>query len=546
MQKCSKALALFLAAWIMLGCSVAALAAETVKPPVSLEKAIADTGAYLLKTVPDPQVGSIGGEWAVIGLARAGYKAPPNWYEAYYKTLEAEVVKRQGVLHDKKYTEYSRVVLALTAIGKNPADVGGYNLLAKLGDYNKVLWQGINGPIFALLALDAGDYAVPAGGDAQVQTTRELLLDTIVKRQLPDGGFSLGGETGDPDLTAMALQALAPYQERADIKAVIDKARNCLSNLQNSDGGFASWGAANSESVVQALVALTALGIDPDTDSRFIKNGNSLMDNLLTFYVPGGGFKHIADDAGPNGMATEQGFYGLIAYKRFKNGENSLYDMSDAKGPAAGQNPGTAARSEKAPGVKAGPVIYPNKAFADTAGNDSREAIEALASRGIINGVSDAAFEPDRTMTRAEFAAIVVRALGLPPANDAVFTDVAATNWYAPYVGTAYARGIVNGTSETVFSPASTIAREEAAAMVARAAKLCGMDTGMTDAETRDMLAQFPDYTTSSTWARESLAFCYKEGILSQEALNIVPQEAVTRAEIAGMVYRMLQKAELL
>ncbi len=546
MNKAKRILAILLMACLVYSGSLSAFAANVASTPDVLEKVLADTGAYLLKTVQRPQVGSVGGEWAVIGLARAGYEVPPNWYTAYYKALEDEIVKKQGVLHDKKYTEYSRVVLALTAIGKDPADVGGYNLLAKLGDFDNVLWQGINGPIFALLALDAGNYAIPDCAEAQAQTTRELLINAIVKRQLSDGGFSLGGKTGDPDVTAMALQALAPYQKRADIKAVTDRALACLSRLQNSDGGYVSWDVANAESVVQVLVALTALGIDPATDNRFIKKGNTVIDNLLRYSVPGGGFKHTLDQPGPDGMATEQAFYGLVAYDRFLKGKNSLYDMSDVKVFDIEQSPGTKGLPGKDPDVTVCPICNPDKTFEDIKGEKSQAAIEALASREIISGVSDTSFEPGRTMTRAEFATIVVRALGLAPAGSAFFTDVAATSWYAVYVGTAYDYGIVRGTSETTFSPESTITREQAAVMVAHAAKLCGMNIVMTATEIRDMLAQFPDYTSIAVWARGALAFCYKQDILSSVVLHIEPQEAITRAEIAAMIYQMLQKAALL
>ncbi len=129
MKKRARALAVFLTVWIILQSAPAVFAAATGQPGVSIEKAILDTGAYLLKTVDNPQVGSIGGEWAVIGLAHSGCPVPPGWYETYYRNLVASVQKNGGILHEKKYTEYSRVILALTAIGRDPANVGGYNLL---------------------------------------------------------------------------------------------------------------------------------------------------------------------------------------------------------------------------------------------------------------------------------------------------------------------------------------------------------------------------------------------------------------------------------
>ena len=149
-------------------------------------------------------------------------------------------------------------------------------------------------------------------------------------------------------------------------------------------------------------------------------------------------------------------------------------------------------------------------------------------------------------MTRAEFAATVVRTLGLTPKTGDVFDDVANSNWYASYVGTAYTYGIVNGKSTSTFDPSGIITRQEAAGMVARAAKLCGMDTSLTASEIRDLLAQFDDYVEVSTWAQEPVAFCYSEGILNQSELEIQPAIAITRGEIAQMLYNMLGIANLL
>lgn len=126
-----------------------------------LQTALPATGTWLVRTVNQPTCSTVGGEWAVLGLSRSGYAVPPGWYDIYYQNVLAALQAADGVLSTRKYTEYSRVILALTAIGKDPADVGGYNLLTWLGDYDKVVAQGINGPVFALLALDSGAYAIP-------------------------------------------------------------------------------------------------------------------------------------------------------------------------------------------------------------------------------------------------------------------------------------------------------------------------------------------------------------------------------------------------
>ncbi len=525
-----------------------------------IDTAFKDTAAYIVKIVSEPQVSSVGGEWAVLGLARSGYPVPVRYYQDYYARVEVYVEALKGKLHEKKYTEYSRIVVALTSIGMDPRDVAGYDLLKPLGDYDKTIWQGINGPIWALIALDSGDYTMPQNPDAATQATREMYVNRILECQLPDGGFSLFGGTtaaspgdnvSDPDITGMALQALAKYQDRGDVKKVIDEALACVSKMQDENGGFSSWGTANSESVAQIIVALTELGIPLD-DPRFVKNGNTLLDNLMGFYIPGEGFLHTYNGSGSNMMATEQAFYALVAAKRGKEDKNSLYRMGDAiKVAALEENAIKAGEGleNKHPDVKTKPIIYFEKTFNDISGANAHTnhvAIEALAARGIISGKTDTTFKPDATMNRAEFAAIVVRGLGLVPKSNNQFTDVPADSWYADYVGTANAYGIVNGATETTFNPLGAITREEAATMIARAATLCGMDTVMGSGEIRDILAQFTDYVKTSGWARESLAFCYREGILSQSDLEILPKTPIKRCEIAQMIFNMLGRANLL
>ena len=518
----------------------------------ALEAALADTAQYVCAAVPEPRVGSIGGEWAVLGLARSGYAVPEGYYQSYYDAVEAYVKARNGILHDKKYTEYARVILALTAIGRDARDVAGYDLTLPLGDYDKTVWQGINGPIWALIALDSGDYPMPENPAAETQATRQMYLDHILDRQRSDGGWSLAGEDGagsDPDVTATALQALAKYQDQPAVAAATREALACLSGQQDGQGGFASWSTSNSESVVQVLVALCELGLPLD-DARFVKNGSTLLDNLLLFYRRGAGFVHTGAGTGSSQMATEQALYGLAAAQRAREGRSSLYRMGDAA-PAAGTSDsapegGPAGRD---PAVRPQPVTAPGVTFPDLSGHADRVAVEALAARGIITGGDDGLFRPDGAMTRAEFATIVVRALGLaadPLGGETVFSDVAPEAWYAPYVDVAYRRGIVSGVGDGKFRPDGTLSRQEAAVMVARAAGLCGLDTALDAAAVRSLLASFSDYVTTAAWARESLAFCYQENILDPSDLAIRPAEAIRRCEVARMLFRMLDRAELL
>ena len=297
-----------------------------------LEKIYKTTGDFMA-ALGTPGVGSTGGEWMVIGLARSGRPVPAGYYDNVVEYVKAMADANER-LHRAKVTDNARVILALTAIGKDVTNVGGHNLLKGLDNMAYVQKQGINGPIFTLIALDSHNY--PTMGDV----TREKLIQVILDAQLPGGGWNLSGENADTDMTAMAIQALAPYYKTNEtVKAAVDKALEALSALQRGDGGFGSWGTVNSESCAQVIVALTALGIDPATDSRFVKNGSTVLGALAGFYVDGGGFKHTADGE-RNGMATEQGYYALAAYYRFLNGQTSLYNMSDVTIQTGGHTPG--------------------------------------------------------------------------------------------------------------------------------------------------------------------------------------------------------------
>ena len=291
------------------------------------ESALDACAAYLLRAVPAPDVGSVGGEWAVLGLARSGCAVPDGYYDDYYARVETRVRACGGVLDAHKNTEYSRLILALTAIGKDPRDVAGYNLLLPLGDFEQTVSQGINGAIFALLALSSGDYVPAQNPDAGVQATRQLYLDEILSSQLPDGGWSLAGGEADVDLTAMALQALAQYRTQPDAADAAARGIEALAGLQNEDGSFSAWGEASCESAAQVIVALTALGIAPD-DARFVKNGQTPEDQLLRFSCGDGSFRHTLSGTSDL-MATEQALYALAALRRAQNGETTLYDMTD-------------------------------------------------------------------------------------------------------------------------------------------------------------------------------------------------------------------------
>lgn len=353
-----KVCAIFLSFVIAFGFTLSSSLESYAYSRQKLNKSMQETAALMYKTIPKPVVASIGGEWTVLSLARSGIKVPKKYYEDYYKRVEKTVKDAKGILHRMKFTEYSRVILALTAINKDVTDVGGYNLLSYLSDFDNVKKQGINGPIFALIAFDAGNYDIPIDKKASVQTTRQGIIDFILDKEIHKGtskagGWALSGTDPDPDITFMAIQSLANYMDQKEVKKAVDRALKIMSKKQLSTGGYNSWGTENCESTAQAIVALTALGIDIDTDSRFIKtdkkgNKNTLMDGMMQFYCKGGGFAHVNEGydggggsgTGLNAMATDQGMYALDAYYRYINGKKKLYDMTDASQTLAiGNNP---------------------------------------------------------------------------------------------------------------------------------------------------------------------------------------------------------------
>ena len=285
------------------------------------------TARYLQAQIPEPTCAAVGGDWLVFGLARSGLKAPQKYFDTYYKNVEDYIVSVDGVLSRKKNTEYSRVILALTAIGKNPADAAGFNLLLPLGDFDETVRQGVNGAIFALLALDSGGYEIPEAPEAETQATRELYVGELLRREIPDGGWALTGGTPDADVTAMALQALAKYRDRQDVEDAVQRGLAALSALQEPNGAYLSWDEENSESVCQVIVALTELGISLDNE-RFVKNGQTLPQVLERFACEDGSYRHSLN-GNSDEMATEQAFYALAAIHRAETGKTTLYDMTD-------------------------------------------------------------------------------------------------------------------------------------------------------------------------------------------------------------------------
>ena len=315
----------------------------------SASKVLSETGSYVKQIDKKPTVGS---EWFVLAQARSGANLNSSYFSTYYNHFANYLKENKGILTNTiKYTEYSKAILSLTAAGKDARDVGGYNLFSHISDFDKTVEQGPNGAIWALLALDSNPaYSFPKVKKGGNQNSREKLIKHLLSVEVSGGGWTMNGNKADSDLTGMALQALAPYyHKREDVTKAVDRALAALSKMQNSTGGFSTGGIETVESCAQVITGLCALGIDPEKDPRFIKGGKWTVENLISYHINNSGFMHVKAGSGNNGggeagkvngIATEQGYYALVAYQRMKNGQTSLYDMSDVKLKKGGKGDG--------------------------------------------------------------------------------------------------------------------------------------------------------------------------------------------------------------
>ena len=295
--------------------------------------------------------GSSAGDWYAFGIGRLGIDDDYEMYLAALRENVSERYAKDGGLDKIKATEWHRITLAVLALGGDPTSFGRdsegkpINLIAD-GVYNRdnLGAQGINGLIWGLIALDAADFSVPDGA----YYTRDGIISELLSLRCPDGGFAFSGGRSDPDITAMAITALSPYYKSekkyvtedfsggtatVTVGEIIDGALLRLSEMQLETGDFRSYGLRNSGSVCQVIVALCSLGIDPFSDVRFIKNGVTLWDGLMTYKNSDGGFiGNLSDGNMPSGsMAGEQALYAMAAIIRQRSGAGRLFDFSDVR-----------------------------------------------------------------------------------------------------------------------------------------------------------------------------------------------------------------------
>lgn len=265
-------------------------------------------------------------EWNIFSILRSGATIEQGKLDKYYES----VVKQLNTSStNMRVTDLARVALALEAMGKNPTDVGGFNVLEAIYNHKDMMTDSSNCPIFGLLALDGRNYEIPK----DAKWSRKNLVEQILKFQKASGGFglSLDNDTTGIDMTGMALQALAPYYDNSaypEVKPAVDKALKHFKDNITINAGFLDMGSENSCTTAQVLTAVSALNIDPTVkENGFVQNGNNMISNLHT-YKKDAGFAWQATMQGQE-MATQQVTYALVAYQRMAEGQTRLYDFTD-------------------------------------------------------------------------------------------------------------------------------------------------------------------------------------------------------------------------
>lgn len=308
---------------------VVEVAPGVAETPADNDKIIADgmtDAKNFWKSKSAAEMASFGNEWYFFTLSRAGVsidsKAVEDYLDSVAKAYTTDLENDKA--NKLKPTTIARTILAVGALGKDPANVGGANLLAMLYNSDKIS-DGGNEAMWALIALDSGKYAV--SNDAKWD--RIELVDEILAYQSKDEkGFSWSGKGAKADIdgTAMAIQALAPYYSVEKVKTAVDEALVYLQGKMNSNCQFGS-----SEAGAQVLIALTSLGKDPlNQDNGFVKSvARNLVTGLNAYRIESKGFKHMLTESTPNAMATQQALLALESCRRLKAGEASIYDITD-------------------------------------------------------------------------------------------------------------------------------------------------------------------------------------------------------------------------
>ncbi len=339
MKHQNKWIALLLCAALLCGTAFAAQE-ETLEQQIAhAAQGLSALGGKAGTALNSPErfpAGTSGCDWTAMALALAGSE---EYYAQYLQSLETLVQNayaQQGCLDSRKATEYHRIALTVLALGGEPTAFGkkpdGSEIdLIRDGTYayagDSLGAQGLNGWIWALITLDAAGTEVPT--DARYQ--KSDMIENILAAQEPDGGFGLIGGKSDVDITAMALQALSPYQN--ECREAVDAALSYLSGCMSETCGYDGYGARSAESAAQVVLALTALGIDPERDERFLRGENSLLTELNCFVLPDGTSGHSLTDTEGDYLASAQSLLALLSVQSLRTDGTWVFHFADYPGP---------------------------------------------------------------------------------------------------------------------------------------------------------------------------------------------------------------------
>lgn len=271
------------------------------------------TAHYLNGQLTDGTLDIAEGEWALLGIQNSGITPDADQKEAYYTSVRAKVKTKKGLLSETRYTEYARVSMGVRAVGENPEDVEGYNLLAPLDRVESVRKQGLNAAIYALIAANYCGYTLSVEAE-------KGYLDDIRKAFEEEKNTEMGQAL--PDYAGMALQALAYYKDDPEACRTADRIYERIETYvkENIDMGTC-------EGNAQLILGLSAMGIDVTKEKRFMKDGQNLLDALMT-YAKGDGFTHLAG-GDTNIIASQQSLMALDALSLVKEGKMLLPPSAD-------------------------------------------------------------------------------------------------------------------------------------------------------------------------------------------------------------------------
>lgn len=294
---------------ILIVCIMSACGTENKDNILSDE--INSTATYIYDNLMEPDVGSVGGEWAVKAIKDSGIEVEEGFFEDYIERLHNYVIKKKGILDDRRLTEYARVSIALKSLEIDATDFAGYDLIKPMDNYKKLTIQGVNAAAFALVGSNIHGVKLECEGQ---------LIDFIID-SMRSGDYGYAGYDFGPDYQAMALEGLSFYVGDEKVDSYIEDTIKELQELQKDDGSF-----GNCESTSEAICALSQLGIDVTTDERFLKNGKTPLDGLLEYKMNDGGFTHTLEERETNSMASEKALMALNSIELCKRGEK-LYSF---------------------------------------------------------------------------------------------------------------------------------------------------------------------------------------------------------------------------